>query len=56
MAVEPLSCPHCASDNLDVVGVEFERAPALAVRCKECGGRRGDDPQHAMRGISAWDD
>jgi len=55
MAVEPLSCPHCASGNLEVVGVEFERAPALAVRCKECGafGPPSDshEPQHA---IAAW--
>jgi len=48
-------CPHCASADLEVVPVEFEARPALAVRCKECGAlgppSHGDDPKHA---VFAW--
>ena len=47
-----LDCPHCASSDVEVVGVAFEARPALAVRCNECGASgqpsAGDDPQHAI--------
>jgi len=47
-------CPHCASSDPEVVRVEFDGAPALAVRCKECGAcgppDHGDDPKHAIFG------
>jgi uncharacterized Zn finger protein len=45
-------CPHCASSDLDVIAVEHDEGPALAVLCKECGmtGPRSSssDPAHAM--------
>jgi len=59
MPLKPLSCPHCASSDLEVVPVQFEGGPALAVCCKECGAfgppshsdDLSDDPEHA---IAAW--
>jgi uncharacterized Zn finger protein len=48
-------CPHCASANLEVVSVEFEQRPALAVRCRECGAigppSHSKDPKNA---VFAW--
>jgi uncharacterized Zn finger protein len=50
-----LYCPRCASSDVEVVPVEYERRPAFGVRCNECGAfgppSHSLDPQHA---IAAW--
>jgi hypothetical protein len=47
-----LDCPHCVSSDVDVVIVEYEQRPALAVRWRECGAigppSHSDDPKHAV--------
>ena len=49
------SCPFCASDDLDAIAIDQDRA-MLAVSCKECGATGplslSDDPAHA---IHSWD-
>jgi uncharacterized Zn finger protein len=50
-----LDCPHCASSDVEVVGVQYEERPALAVHCKECGAfgppSQSTAPEHA---IAVW--
>jgi Lar family restriction alleviation protein len=50
-----LDCPHCASSDVEVVGVQYEERPALAVHCKECGaiGPHSESPEPA-HAIHAW--
>jgi hypothetical protein len=43
-----LDCPHCASDDLEVVAVTSDGAATLAVHCTPS---HGDDPKHA---IHSW--
>ena len=50
----PVDCPFCASDDLEVIAVEQDPA-MLAVCCKECGATGpvslSDNPAYA---IDSW--
>ena len=50
-----LECPHCASADLEVMGIEYVDRPAPAVHCKERGAfdppSHADNPKHA---VYAW--
>ena len=58
LPMKPESCPFYASDDLDVIAVEQDRA-MLAVSCKECGATGPLSLSEIRRmpsigGISAW--
>jgi len=58
LPMKPESCPFCASDDLDVIAVDQDRA-MLAVSCKECGATGPLSLSEIRRmpsigGISAW--
>ena len=48
-----LPCPHCASDNLEVV-VVLQESRVLAVRCRECGARGPESLGNETDAMFAW--